>query len=429
MAKILFTCFGSFGDLYPYIILAKTLKNRGHTVTIGSTTLYQEQIKKEGILFTHLRSSIDCYTSPETIRAFVDRIFDPVKGGEYITQQMMSTIDETYQDSLDAVKDNDIVISHPLAYTTPIVCRDQNVPWLSTSLAPMFFLSTYDPPTLSAAPWLKKIHTLSPGLYRGLFSLLKKATKPWCKPLYQLCQNQQISPPNGHPLFEGQYSPYGTLAMFSPSFAAPQSDWPINTTMTGFPLFSAESAQSDELTQLQTFIDAGEPPIVFALGSSAVHVAKDFYKTSAQITRQLKRRAVLVCGDQDDQIKDIKQGDDIFCIGYVAYEKLFPQACLIVHQGGIGTLAQSLVAQRPLLIVPFGFDQFDNGERVKKLGIGNYIKRQDYTVEQVTPIIRELLNNKCYQTAATSIGKVIQLEEGANKASNVIEALLKNHTC
>lgn len=424
MAKILITCFGSYGDLYPYVAMAKTLQQRGHDVAIGSTTIFLSQIEAEGIQFIHLRSNLDHYTTPAAVREFLQRIFDPIKGGERITQEMMARIEETYQDTLKAVEKVDLVIANPLAYATPIVCRQHNIPWLSTVLAPMFFLSVYDPPILSAAPWLRKIHRLSPALYRGLFKLLKGATKAWTQPLYQLCARHQLTPPSGNPLFEGQYSPHGTLAMFPDCFAEPQPDWPVNTQMTGFPLYSRENTVSATLIELQTFIDAGEAPIVFALGSSAVNVAEDFYVVSTAIARTLKRRAVMVCGAHDDQVKDIEPGDDLFIINYVAYDKLFPYACAIVHQGGIGTLAQSLCAQRPILVVPFGFDQFDNGERIEKLGVGKCLSRNNYTLETATPVIEDLLSQTRYKERAEAIGKVIKSEDGAANASDTIERLL-----
>lgn len=424
MAKILFTCFGSYGDLYPYVALAKTLQQRGHEITIGSSTIYQSQIEKEGVPFVHLRSNLDSYTTPEAVREFLQGIFDPVKGGELITRAMMARIAETYHDTLTAVDDVDAVISNPLAYATPLVCRDKKIPWLSTVLAPMFFLSTYDPPIISAAPWLRNVHKLSPTLYRGLFKLLKSATKPWLKPLYALCTQNQISPPSGHPLFEGQYSPHGTLAMFAKCFAEPQPDWPANTSITGFPLFSGEMANTEELENLKHFLDAGEAPIVFALGSSAVNIADDFYAVSAAIARGLNRRAVLVVGNQKQQIKNIEPHNELFIINYVSYEKLFPRAALIVHQGGIGTLAQSLIAQRPILVVPFGFDQFDNGERVEKLGIGKCLARKHYTVEQVLPIMEELLTQERYQIQAKRIGQTLVTENGLDAAANAVEQLL-----
>lgn len=426
MAKILITCFGSLGDLFPYVALAKELQKREHNVAVGSSSIFQSHIEAEDIPFIHIRSSLDQYTTPIMIREFLQRVFDPRKGGETITRELMSTIEETYIDTLKATKDVDLVISNPMAYCTPLACREKGILWLSTVLAPMFFLSTSEPPILSPAPWLRKVHAFSPFLYRELFKLIKSASKPWVKPLYKLCKDYQLPPPSGHPIFEGQYSPYGTLAMFPNFFADAQSDWPVNTTMTGFPLLSTEIAERDELEKLQAFIDAGEAPIVFALGSSAVSIAGDFYVVSATVTRKLKQRAVLVCGPLDDQIKGIEPDDDIFIINYVAYDKLFPQARLIVHQGGIGTLAQSMAAQSPLLIVPFGFDQFDNGERVERLGIGKCLPRSQYNVENTTPAIAQLLSEPHYHERAKSIGKLIQTDDGAANASGVIEQVLDN---
>lgn len=424
MANILITCFGSYGDLHPYIALAKNLQNRGHEISIGSSVMFKVQIESEGILFTHLRSNLDKYNTPTAVRDFVRRTFDPVHGGELMINEMMNNIEETYLDTLKATEKSDFVISNPLSYVTPIICREKKIPWLSTILAPMFFLSVYDPPIMSPAPWLRKIHRFSPSIYKLLFSILKSATKKWTKPLYQLCSHYQIPPPNGNPLFEGQYSPHGTLAMFPKYFAEPQMDWPINTILTGFPLFSVEMSTNEKLNNLQKFIANGEAPIVFVLGSSAVNIADDFYVISAEISRKLNKRAVLVYGEHNDSIENISAGSDLFCINYVSYEKLFPHACLIVHQGGIGTLAHSMAAQRPILIVPFGFDQFDNGERIENLGVGKYLSRHNYSVEKATPIIEELLANKKYKTRAQEIGKEIKIKQGVDCACDTIESIL-----
>jgi len=424
MAKILFTCFGSYGDLFPYLALAKELQQRGHDVAIGTTSIFQLQIEAEGIRFVHLRNNLDVYSTAPEIRAFIRRIFDPLKGGELITREMMARIEDTYQDTLNAIEKVDLVISNPLAYATPIACRQRQITWLSTVLAPMFFLSAYDPPIISVAPWVQKINHFSPPLYRGLFKLIKAATLSWTKPVYQLCERHHLPKPSGNPLFEGQYSPHGTLAMFSECFADPQPDWPVHTHITGFPLYSREISENNKRQALKHFIEAGNAPLVFALGSSAVNMADDFYVVSAAITRQLKKRAVLVYGGHDDHISNIPPGDDLFIIDYVSYDQLFPHASVIVHQGGIGTLAQSLCAQRPMLVVPFGFDQFDNGERIAKLGLGKYLSRKKYTVKNALPIIEELLNQTSYQQEANKVGQFVQRENGIIKAANRVETYL-----
>jgi UDP:flavonoid glycosyltransferase YjiC (YdhE family) len=40
-----------------------------------------------------------------------------------------------------------------------------------------------------------------------------------------------------------------------------------------------------------------------------------------------------------------------------------------MHHGGVGTLAQALAAGVPQLVVPHGWDQFDNAVRLRRLGV------------------------------------------------------------
>lgn len=432
MARILITCFGSYGDLFPYIALGKELQNRNHEVVLGTTVMFQNIVEAEGLPFLHIRCGLDRHTSWDAVRELMQKVFDPLKGGEYFIREMMNGIEATYEDTRLAVQNADFVISNPFAFTTPLVCKELSVPWFSTILAPMFFMSTYDPPIMSAAPWLRSLNKFSPAMYRGLFKLIKKLALPWAKPLYDVCSMHQL-PPCANPLFEGQYSPYGTLAMFPKSLAEPQPDWPCNTIVSGFPLFSGEkanpegqfnnkTADHEELAQLERFLKAGEPPLVFALGSSAVHIAQDFFQTSARIAKNLNQRAVLVVGPLADGV--IEESADLFTIRYVAYDKLFPRASVIIHQAGIGTLAQAICAQKPMLIVPFGFDQFDNAERMVHLGIAASIKRKDYTVEKVSILIEQLATNESYKERAVEIGSKINCENGVGIACDAIEAAL-----
>jgi hypothetical protein len=56
--------------------------------------------------------------------------------------------------------------------------------------------------------------------------------------------------------------------MFSTVLAAPQTDWPPHTVVTGAIRFdSIHGVMSPELIE---FLDSGPPPIVFTLGSAAV---------------------------------------------------------------------------------------------------------------------------------------------------------------
>ncbi len=427
MVRVLITCFGSYGDLFPYVALGKALQKRNHEVILGTTEIFRQKVEAEGLPFCHIRCGLDQYTTPESLSAFLQQVFDPIKGGERFVREMMRGIDKTYQDTREAAQHADFVISNPFAFATPLVCRDMNIPWLSTILAPMFFMSVYDPPIQSAAPWLKSVNNWSPALYRGMFKLIKKVALAWVKPLYDFCTTQKLAVPAANPLFEGQYSPHGTLAMFPQSFAVPQPDWPVNTMVTGFPLFSEKDPDTRMLSALDEFLQAGEPPLVFALGSSAVHIAPEFFRTSALVARKLKRRAVLVTGPLDAGIDASEFGDDLLMLKYVSYEKLFPHASVIVHQAGIGTLAQAVCAKKPMLIVPFGFDQFDNAERMVRLGVAETIGRKKYTINNAATSIEKLATEDSYKRRAIEVGARMQSENGIENACNAIESILKSN--
>jgi UDP:flavonoid glycosyltransferase YjiC (YdhE family) len=163
--------------------------------------------------------------------------------------------------------------------------------------------------------------------------------------------------PGHDPVFEGQHSPQRVLALFSRVMAEPQRDWPPQTLITGFAFYDQADHGQGLDPDLERFLDAGPPPIVFTLGSAAVMQAGTFYKESLAAVRHLGCRAVLLAGDNSIP-EPLPPGTAVF--SYAPFSKILPRASVVVHPGGIGTTAQALVAGRPMLVVPYAFDQPDN---------------------------------------------------------------------
>ena len=113
------------------------------------------------------------------------------------------------------------------------------------------------------------------------------------KPVFELRRHELGLPPGEHPLFEGQFSPTLTLALFSRVLASPQPDWPPNVVVTGSVFYNGPEALQPEL---ESFSNDGPPPVVFTLGSSAVAAAGRFYEESLDAVRRLRIRAVLLTG-------------------------------------------------------------------------------------------------------------------------------------
>jgi len=189
------------------------------------------------------------------------------------------------------------------------------------------------------------------------------------------------------------------------------------------PFYDGNQQRAGLAPELQDFLKSGEPPIIFTLGSAAVLSPGDFYTESIQAAQQLNRRAVLLMG------KNLPPADlpiGIVAFDYAPYSKVFPHACAIVHQGGIGTTAQALRSGHPTLVVPYSHDQPDNAARLERLGTSRTIPRKRYTAIQAIKELRELLDNPRHTAKAAEIGRIIQPEDGVSVACDEIEKQLRS---
>ncbi len=220
-------------------------------------------------------------------------------------------------------------------------------------------------------------------------------------------------------------APACVLALFSEVLGAPQPDWPPQAVQTGFAFFDRQDGRGLD-PDLSRFLDAGEPPIVFTLGSSAVMDAGRFYEESVAASRRLGRRAVLLIGelaaDRNRPRDPLPEG--VAAFGYAPYSELFPRAAAIVHQGGVGTTGQALRSGRPMLVVPWGHDQPDNAHRVARLGVARTIPRHRYSAATASEALRRLLDDPSYSTRAAEVGRRVRDEPGASAACDAIETHL-----
>jgi UDP:flavonoid glycosyltransferase YjiC (YdhE family) len=188
----------------------------------------------------------------------------------------------------------------------------------------------------------------------------------------------------------------------------------------GFVFFDREKAGAGDSLELAAFLAAGDAPIVFTLGSTAVHNPGNFYEASAAAARQLDRRAVLL-GSKSLTGMD---SASLLALPYMPYSQIFPHAAAIVHQGGSGTTGQALRAGRPQLIVPYGWDQPDNGARVARLGAGLCLARSEYSAESASAALGRLLGDKNFAARASEARMCIQEEDALRIACDAVEVIL-----
>ena len=412
MARILLCTFGSFGDLYPYLALGNELRLREHRVTIATSAVYRGQVEAEGLAFHPVRPDISLDD-----RDLIAYVMDARHGPERLLSYLAACARESYQDTLAAAEQADIIITHPATFASVLVAQKLRMRWFSTVLAPLSLFSMYDAPVLAPVPWLARLR-LSPAILRIVLGLGIRQALGWMRPLLELRRELGLGPTE-NPVFAGQHSPSLVLALFSRYFAQPQPDWPPHTVVAGFPFHE----HGDLSPELERFLDAGPAPLVFTLGSSAVGAAGDFYSSSLTAVKDLGVRAVFLTGSHPQGLPEVLP-EYALEVAYAPHGRLFSRAAAIVHQGGIGTTAQALRSGRPMLVVPFAFDQFDNAERAHRLGTAEVLYRSRYNSRRAAAQLRTLLENQSYANAGAEVGEKIRAENGCAQAADAMERLL-----
>jgi UDP:flavonoid glycosyltransferase YjiC (YdhE family) len=418
MAHLLLTTFGSLGDLHPYIAVGQGLRSRGHRVTIGTSEVYRVKVEGEGLNFHPVRPDLGLLIRDPAV---VSRAFHPRTGSEYVIRSMMLPyLEQSYADLSGISREADLIVGHPISFAAPIVAEILGKRWISVVLQPSAMLSAFDPPTVSGYPFLEWFRGWGPGFWNWFRGQARRAARPWGDPINLFRRKAEI-PEVRNPLLDDMFSPWGTQAWFSKVLAAPQADWPTKTSITGFPFYDKLTPGKGLSAKVASFLDAGPPPVVFTLGSSAVFDAGEFYEESVKAANAAGCRAVLLIGRDPRNQPSASLPDGIITSEYEPFSELFPRAAAVVHQGGAGTTGQALRAGVPMCVVPFSHDQPDYARRCKGLGVARVVPRSRYRAARVARELSGLLADHRCRDAASAVAREMAREDGVAAACEGLE--------
>ena len=423
MSRILLATLGSLGDLHPYIAVGKALVARGQQVRLATSIDYRARVEAAGLECAALPPSLAELGEPQQVAPF---FFDPWRGPQRLCEAMINVPLQRACEALRAAtEDVSIAVSHPLTPALALLAEARGLPWLSSVLAPCSLFSALDPPVLPNVPWLHHLPRIGRWPHGAVHRLVGATMRRWERPLHALRAELGLAPIRGAQLLDGQFSPFGTLALFDPQLAAPQSDWPARTMLCGAALHDAadpENLEPSAHERLERFLAAGAPPVVFALGSSAVWLARDYWPQAIAACSRLGVRGVLLTGAPLQR----SLPPTVAAFDYLPYSQLFSRAAAIVHQAGIGTLAHALRSGRPQLLTPAGFDQFDNAARAARLGVGRVLPfRRAHDPWRLARALRRLLDEPAHARAAAQAADTSGRLDGAGAAADHILACLR----
>jgi UDP:flavonoid glycosyltransferase YjiC (YdhE family) len=418
--RIIVNTWGSYGDFNPHAALALGLRDRGHDAVFAGPAFYRDKVETLGVPFVPIRPDLP---DPAARREIIARMMDPRRGTERVVREIvLPGLVDAYADLQAAAAGADLIVSSLLAAAGRLVAETRSIRWVSTALQPSVFFSAEDPPAVEVLPGIATLRHLPPGLTRAVLRVLVHVADRWAEPWYAFRAGLGLPPVDQNPFLQGQHAPLLALGLFSPLFAPPQRDWPPQAVATGFP-FDPRVDGTTLPPELEAFLAAGESPIVFTLGSSAVLAPGRFYEQSIGAARVLGRRAVLMVGPAAAH-GVVHRDPDMLAVEQASHRELFPQASAVVHHGGIGTTAQALRAGVPALIVPHAHDQPDNARHAANLGVALVLHARRYRADRAARALDRLLREPALRRRAEEVAGRIRAEDGVAAACALIDRVL-----
>ena len=378
---LLLTALGSYGDLLPLVGLGAAMRSRGHRATMIANPHFEAIVRQADV-------ELIPFGTEEEYEGLTDHpdLWHPFRGPKFVLgyaakfhRQLYNAIESAY------VPRETVIAAHGLDLASRTFHDKTHAPLATVHLAPLSIRSLAAPPRMIGM-------MQGPGVPRWLTALqfwlgdrlvVDRVVGP---ELNDLRSELQL-PPVERIYCHWHNSPDLVLGLWPDWFGSRQPDWPSQTVLTGFPLWDS-GADRPVNGDLLSFLEDHDRPVVFSPGSANAQ-ADEFFRVAAEVCRGRNWPGVFATkypGQLPDPLPPHVQHVD-----FVPFSQLLSRASALVHHGGIGTSAQALAAGIPQLIMPMAYDQLDNAHRLQNLGVGQFLKRQNFTADRVASALEHLL--------------------------------------
>jgi len=417
MARIAVTSCVYLGDVAPYIPVARRLCAAGHDVVFVAPEGFRSLLEPEPFEFRPY--AMDC--SPATMHA------DPVhtklmrhparnmsKLGQYwMDRSFTDDPDKALRSMQEGFDGADAVVTHPTMSVLSVpVAHSMGVPIVAGHLFPMMIPTDHWTPPLGSRSfrWPKPMN-------RAAWDVLRRlGARAFRDDAINEVRNQLGLAPircnGGWAWTEAE----ATVVLVSGHYygkGAP--DWPP-VTWGGFSIWHGPEGQ--ELTpELHAHVDAGDPPVLVMLGTSAASGAgAQFARIAADLDRH-GLRSVLLVGDPANLAE---VADRPGAVTFAPVTALLPRCQVAVVSGALGGVAAALTAGIPVVVHPQLFDQVWHGRRVEELGVGLMARR----TSQVADAVRRISGDPAYAERAQALAARMAGEDGPAVMVHAVEGLL-----
>ncbi|GME65336.1 glycosyltransferase family 1 protein [Neofusicoccum parvum] len=420
---------GSRGDVQPFIALAKVLQSPpySHRVRIVTHPNFKTFVEENGVEFYSMGGD------PEKLMAYMVRnpsilpSLASMKAGDVgmRRKEIAEMLHGAWKGCTEAGDEDDVpfvadaIIANPPSYAHIHIAERLSIPlhlmftmpWSPTGAFPHPLANLQsNKASRKVANWTSyyEIEMLT---WEGLSDLINRFR-------VRTLDLEPLSPLWGHLLIPRLEVPF--TYCWSEALIPKPPDWGPHINISGFFFLSLASSFTPP-PELQAFLDAGPPPVYIGFGSIVVDDAQRLTDMVLEAVKISGVRALVSRGWGN--MGGSAPPDNVFLLGNVPHDWLFPRVSAVVHHGGAGTTAIGIALGKPTVIVPFFGDQPWWASMVNRAGAGpEPVHFKKLTAEKLAHNITEALKPEM-QVRAKELAAKIHGEDGPAKAAETFQSM------
>jgi UDP:flavonoid glycosyltransferase YjiC (YdhE family) len=410
----LLASWGSLGDLHPFLSLGQTLQARGYQVTLVGHPDWEKPTTEAGLRFASTGEPPRDNFIREHPEVLSRKAGGLVSLHTLVHKAIAPGFDYMLKALLAEIPNHDVLVAHHFLFPAAAAAELTGIPWATVSLAPGVVPSAYTRPGGNFG------HT-GTGFAgrlgnRMIWAIGRGLICKMIDPVVNEFRARHGLKPARHVVFDA-LSKKLNLQLYSEHFASRPPDWTAEKRMAGFCFYDPPNATTLPL-EMETFLQRGEPPVLFTLGSVVVQSPGAFFQSAAEALRALGLRGILLMGSKVNLPFGLPES--ILAASYAPYGLLMPRVKAVAHQCGIGTLSHTLRAGVPSVACPFAFDQPNNSRRLEELGVAEVLLPDQHTTPHIKRAIERLLASDA-SACARRLGELIRAEDGPAHACDILE--------
>jgi UDP:flavonoid glycosyltransferase YjiC (YdhE family) len=119
---------------------------------------------------------------------------------------------------------------------------------------------------------------------------------------------------------------------------------------------------------------------------------------------------------------------NVTVVASAPHAQVLEHARAVVTHGGHGTVMKTLAAGVPMVVMPHGRDQKDNGVRVRASGTGLVLPR-NASSRRIATALQRVLDDRSFAENARSLGAVVRRDAQTDSLLTALEDLPRPARC